>query len=353
MKPTIFTKLKVIIKRLLGKCVYGYVYLKNTIRKQQTSPSSKPHRRKNIFNFIVFLTERWRSVTIILVAFFGIYYGLGAAISAKINNSLDTPLITDKNNPRHTTAALMHVLKTQVDDSPWTPALPAIFPAAVLDNLPSFQLGAKDGVKYLVKRLSGYYNDKNLQEAGQLLSYPANIWLFSQTADEKLAPGSAKQYRKALAKLKTFAASNISGTRPAEYEFLYQLTGVENLLENQLNTLHKHVLEHHTDMLDFKADDLFYNAQGTVYTAYYMLSALTKDYQDMIVETGQYENMMTALGYLREASALAPLAVKNASPQDTFAANHLLYLGFSISRALNSLKTVYNHISLHSRGQLP
>ena len=56
MKPTIFTKLKVIIKRLLGKCVYGYVYLKNTIRKQRISPSSKPHRRKNIFNFIVLWT---------------------------------------------------------------------------------------------------------------------------------------------------------------------------------------------------------------------------------------------------------------------------------------------------------
>ena len=81
-----------------------------------------------------------------------------------------------------------------MDDSPWTPA---VFPAAVLDNLPNFQLGAKDSVRYFVKRMARFYGDKNLKEAGELLDYPADIWLFSQTGEDRLAPGSAKQYRKA------------------------------------------------------------------------------------------------------------------------------------------------------------
>lgn len=62
----------------------------------------------------------------------------GAAVSSKINNALDAPLAINASSPRYTAAALLHVLKTQVDDSPWTPALPAVFPAAVLGQPAQF-----------------------------------------------------------------------------------------------------------------------------------------------------------------------------------------------------------------------
>ncbi len=349
MTQTILTKLKITIKRLLGKCVYGYVYLKNTTRKLRTpiANQAKPRKHKNnFFNFIVYLTEQWRTVLVGLAGFFCLYYGLGAAVSSNINNSLDETISVDAKDiaPGNTVAALIHVLKTQVDDSPWTPALPAIFPAAVLDNLPNFQIGAKDSVRYMVKRLSKYYKSPTLQEAEALLNYPADIWLFSQIGQDKLAPGSAKQYRKALAKLKDFASTPTAGTQPAEYELSNWLSGIENLLEKQLNILQKHVLEHSSDLWDWNADNIFYQTQGTVYTIYYTISALSKDYQDIIVERGQYEKLTEALGYLRKAVTLSPAVIKNAPPQDTFAANHLIYLGFEISRALNNLQNIHHNI---------
>ena len=350
MTQAILTKLKITIKRLLGKCVYGYVYLKNTIRELRTplpGPSKPRKHKNNFFNFIVYLTERWRVVLIGLAGFFCLYYGLGAAVSSKINNSLDEaiPIAAENVAPGHTVAALVHILKTQVDDSPWTPALPAIFPAAVLDNLPNFQIGAKDGVRYMVKRLSKYYKNKNLQEAETLLNYPADIWLFSQIGQDKLAPGSAKQYRKALAELKDFASSSVTGSLPAEYELSNWLSGIEYLFEKQLNILQKHIQEHNTDLWDWKADDIFYQTQGTIYAVHYILSALAKDYQDIIVEHGQYEKLTEALGYLRDAVALSPVVIKNAPRQDTFAANHLVYLGFDISRALNNLQSIHHNIN--------
>ena len=239
-----------------------------------------------------------------------------------------------------------------MDDSPWTPALPAVFPAAVLDNLPNFQLGAKDSVRYFVKRMARFYGDKNLKEAGELLDYPADIWLFSQTGEDRLAPGSAKQYRKALAKISDFAASGDNLPAIETREAAYMLSGIENLLERQLSALHKHVLEHNSELLDFKADDIFYRTKGCIYAVYYMLSALSKDHQDLIVETGQYENITAALSFLGEASALSPASVKNAAPGEVFAANHLLYLGYYLARAQNYIKTVHNSINSYARNQM-
>lgn len=354
MTGALLTKLKIQLKRLVGKCVYIYVYLKNsiiTIHKKNKDPKEKNKRKhKNtILNFLAIFSERWRTFTFGILGFLMIYYGLGATVSSTINNQLDYTLQTTQESPRHTTEALSYVLKSQIDDTPWTPALPIIFPAAVLDNLPNFQLGAKESAKYLIKRLAGYHTDNNLKEAGELLDYPADIWLFSQTADDKLAPGSAKQYRKAIAKLSDFATSENNNKATGIHEFLYILSGAENLIDRRLNTLHQHVLEHNSEILDFRADDVFYQTEGYIYTIYYILEGLAKDYQDIIVETGQYENLTSALSFLRAASELNPLSVKNASPQDTFEANHLLYLGYYLSRAQNYLKTIHNNIELYSR----
>ncbi len=354
MIKTLLTKTRIQIKRLIGKCVYFYVYIKNSliaIHKKSKNPQEKNKRRhkNNLLNYIAVFSEKWRILTFGAVGFLIIYYGIGATVSSTINNNLATPIIVSQKSPRYTTEALSHVLKSQIDDTPWTPALPIIFPAAVLDNLPNFQIGAKDSAKYLIKRLSCYHTDDNLKEAGELLDYPANIWLFSQTADDKLAPGSAKQYRKALAKLTDFASSENNNKATGIHELLYIMTGLENLIERQLNTLNQHALEHNSELLDFKADNVFYQTEGYIYTIHYMLQGIAKDYQDIIVETGQYENLTSALSFLETASKLNPLSIKNASPQDTYEANHLLYLGYYLARAQNYLKTIHNNIEDYAR----
>ena len=155
MMQAILTKLKITAKRLLGKCVYAYVYLKNSILELRNTPNAAipPSRKKHkysLLNFIVLFVERWRFFTIALFGFIAVYYGLGAAVSSKINNALDAPLAINASSPRYTAAALLHVLKTQVDDSPWTPALPNELQDAILDNLHKIQLGTNDTNKSFV-----------------------------------------------------------------------------------------------------------------------------------------------------------------------------------------------------------
>ena len=285
--------------------------------------------------------EQRRIFSFILVLFIGIYYGLGALISSDINKKLDNLNLepTSAISGKKTFFALAHILKSQVDNTAWTPALPAIFPAAVLDNLPNFQLGAKESANFFIKRLAHHYNSNTLKEIGKLLDYPADIWLFSQTKENKLTPGSAKQYRKALANLKEFIENEPIAI--SDKDLTYLLKSINHLLEKQIAILNKHAIEHSSELSDTRADDIFYKTQGTIYTIHYLLSAIVKDCRNQILKTEQYENITTALKYLADALDLNPLLIKNASANNSYEANHLLYLAYYLSRAQNHLSEIY------------
>lgn len=341
MPKLALTKLKITAKRLLGKCVYACVYTKasliklKSLAKTQTKSSRK--HKNNVFNLIALCAERWRGLTAVLLGFFLLYYGIGAAISSKIDKNLSLPLSSSAAG--YTPAATALVLKMQVDENPWTPALPLIFPVAVTDNLQNFQLGAKNTVKYFINKISKLTSDKNLAQADELLNYPPDIWLFSKTKKNEIAPGSAKQYRKALAKINAYAAAPHQLSASAD-ALLFFIKAADDALEHHIAKLDKHAREHNSDIIDFKADDIFYKTQGSIYALYYILQALSRDYQQIIVQQNQYENITSALKLLEEALVLNPISVKNAPLQDLYAANHLLYLAYFLSAAQNRLKSV-------------
>ena len=340
MNNNLFTKLKISSRRLLGRLVYMYVYtskkIKNTFQTSSQHSSSKKHQK-----FFIFNNRRWRIMTIILALVFGVYYGLGAAISSKINNQLHIETKINTRKGQNTLSALAYVIKTQVDDQAWTPALPLIFPAAVLDNLPNFQLGVKESANFFIKKLAKRYKDANLKEAGELLDYSPDIWLFSQNKEDKLSPGSAKQYRKALALIENALKAHPVYLEPTTKDFIYLLKSTDTLLSKKISALNRHIQEHFSETLDFRADDLFYSTQGTAYTLHYLISAIAKDYQTEILAVEQYEEITSVLKYLEEATELSPVSVKNAAPNDVYASNHLIYLAYYLSQAQNHLQKIY------------
>lgn len=227
-------------------------HLKKLIQNKDT--------QKKLKGFVALVVERWKVLTFSLFSILTIYYGVGALVSSHVNNSLDIEI---QKTPRstYTLNALSHSLKTQVDDVAWTPALPIIFPASILDNLPNFQIGVKNSIYYFIKKLTVLYKMEQLKEVAAMLAYPEDIWLFSQTKDDKFAPGSAKQYRKALAKINKIEIIPSTDTTTQKIELAFLLNAVNNLLEHQIKKLEKQVVEHHSEMLDFKADNIFYYTQ--------------------------------------------------------------------------------------------
>lgn len=311
------------------------LFLHSKARLFTNIASLSSSKKNNSFNFIKLITERWRTFSLGFIVFMGLYYGLGAAVSSKINNTLNLRQQTS------ITSSLMYVLKTQIDETPWTPALPAIFPASVLDNLPNFQIGAKESAGFFITRIAQITNDENLKEATRLLSYPPDIWLFSKTGTDTFSPGSAKQYRKAIDKISRFEKYAPTVFPQNTQTFRHLLESINTCLEKQISRLDQHTQEHNTDLLDLKADDIFYRSQGAAYTIHYLLTGLAKNYQDIIVSQNRYSDMTTAMKYLSSAIELNPLSVKNASPNDLFSANHLLYLAYYLSQTRNYLQEIY------------
>lgn len=333
-------KLKLLIKRLVGKVVYTYTYLKNNI----STKYKKIKKNKSFLDLILSILKQWKTSSLTILSIIFIYYGLGAFISSNINNTLNHNINIDKKNSRYATHYLIHTLKSQIDDAPWTPSLPLIFPASILDNLPNFQLGSKDAARYFVKKMSAIYLDPSLKNSGQLLDYPANIWLFSQDKNDKLSPGSAKQYRKAIADLTEFSKKENIHYQPSLTHLLSQLKGINNLLAKQNTKIDKHALEHKSDLFDIKADDLFYYTQGVLYTTHYYLLGLSKDYQDLIVENELYDETTTTLKIIQKAIELNPTIIKNAPLDNTYSANHLIYLAYYIANAQNHINHIYTTI---------
>lgn len=337
MINNILNKIKPFIKDLYPQCISIY----NSINKK-LKPLSKvtfKKYKKNFKDISSLLTEQWKMIGFGLSLFLLIYYGIGAAISSKLNNSLETEIKVSATSPTYLGNSLSNILKSQIDDTAWTPSLPAFFPASVLDNLPNFQLGVKNSLNYILKKLAKHHNNLHLKEATQLLDYPADIWLFSQTND-KLSPGSAKQYRKAIAHIVDFS-TQLNNSKSNTNDLLIALNSLNSLLQKQIKNLEKHVQEHSSDFWDFTSDNLFYQAQGSAYTSYYILNALQKDYQELIVTSNQYENITTALMLLGKTVNLNPTIIKNSSLESMYGANHLMYLTYFMSQAQNYIQKIY------------
>lgn len=343
MTHPFLTKLKVICKRFLGRCVYNWIYLKNKIIKLlQKSPKdlfSKQARN----NLLTLSIRRWKLSCSIILAILSGYYGIGAFVSSDIDNRLNQEIKITAPQGFHGMTALNHVLKTQINDNAWTPALPIIFPASILDNLPNFQLGAKDAVLYYIKRYAKLYDSIHLQNAKELLGYPSDIWLMSQ---ENFAPSTTKKYRNALLEIENFIHTTAPQT--STQDFLYLLKAINTSLKKQITQINSYSQEHSSDFMDTHTDDLFYRTQGVAYVTHYLLAGLTIDYQQQIVSTEQYENITTALKFLSDAVKLNPIIIKSGTLSDSYSANHLIYLAYYLLQAETHLKDVQYAITFQS-----
>ena len=339
MINNILNKIKPFINHLHSQSISIYKSLNKRLKPLSKATFKK--YKKNFKELTSIGSQQWKVIGVGLTVFLFIYYGLGAAISSKFNNSLEYNIKTTQNAPTYLGNTLSHILKSQIDDTAWTPSLPAFFPASILDNLPNFQLGAKNSLNQVIKKLANHYNDKHLKEATILLDYPADIWLFSQTND-KLSPGSAKQYRKAISHIVEFSTTNHANNNIND--LLVTLNSINKILEKQIKTIEKQVQEHNSEFFDFSSDDVFYQSQGTAYSSHYILNALSKDYQDIIVDSNQYEKFTTTLMFLNKAVNLNPTIIKNSSIEDIYGANHLIYLAYFLSQAQVHIQEIYQNI---------
>ena len=271
-----------------------------------------------------YLKNSWKSLVVVLPCLVVLYYGLGSIVCEKIDKNLQTSFSKDENN-NAVIETMSSLIAREIDEHMYTPNLPFLFPAYILDNMPAYQSGIIASLSGVLHEISLQSADENLKKADAYLSYPSDVWLFSKTKDFKLAPSSTTQYRKAKQALLQVSKDNVIDLKVVLQSIARNLRLTQKELDKAL------------EMTKFrKADDVFYKAQGRLYANYMLLKAVCD--KSKISCDGVYM-------LLEKAILSEPLFVQNSEFGAAFFPNHLLELAYLTLKSENALeKVIENYV---------
>lgn len=283
--------------------------------------------KKNIGPFwkrlVLYLRTSWKSIAVIFPCVIAVYYGLGSYFSENIDKKLQfAPKVEGGSAVQETISQL---IEREIDKHMYTPNLPFLFPAYILDNMPAYQTGIILSLSNVLHTFSLDTADENLKKTDELLAYPVDVWLFSKTKDFRLEPSSPAQYRKArqyLLKIKP--------------ETFYNLKKWFEALSQDLSVNEKELWTAIQSESFLKADDAFYRAQGRLYVVYVLLKAIEKE--EKIALQNVYEP-------LEQAILSEPFVVRNGRFGSSFVPNHLLELAYLTLKSKEALlKEMQNYV---------
>jgi hypothetical protein len=187
--------------------------------------------------------------------------------------------------------------------------------------------------------------DPDLDKAAGLLKYAPNVWVFDPTVSLAPTASSESQYRAARRALLAYNQKLIAGQAVFERRtdnllstldrFAADIGSVSAILDQQIR-------DHSGDFVDFRADDVFYNAKGKMYAYALLFRELGKDFDRVIQERDLVDAWKQTEASLLEAATLHPLVIMNGRPDGMLAPNHLAVEGFYLMRARTQLREITN-----------
>ncbi len=308
----------------------------------------------NIFQYLKKALQKvWRGVSHLAVswpkAFAGVivlllalYYPLGGSLMEKIdkNTAYEAAVVSEDQSAAVETMAFL--INREVNDHIWSANLPLF--------LPAYQngiVGALSKTASVIAKETECTDDGRAKHAAataaELLKYPGNVWLFAADNKLKIAPSSASQYRKARKQLRDFNRLLPDGEcrwEKSAANLRRFVTTVQKDLQRSVGRLEVQVAEHSSDWVDTGADDLFYFNQGKAYGYLMIMKAWGRDFKQVLLDSGQYENWTRVMRALENGVELSPAVVRNGELDSGFAANHLVSLGYYMLRAASLLDKI-------------
>lgn len=265
------------------------------------------------------LKRNRRSALVFLPIFLILYYVVGSAVSEKIDKNTNFEIKNVDKGYAYVQASA-DLIRREIDEHLFTPNLPFVFPAWALDNMPAFQKGIIGQLQSVAHTSALNVNSEALQKADELLSYPSEVWLFSQTKDFRIEPSSVAQYRKArryLLKFNEHAKRDDAMFEKILAALYEDLANIQTLLEKQIAT-----------QKSGNADDVFYFSQGRLYALYVVMKAIQKD---------SGTDLSSVSEPMEQALNLNPTYVKNGALAGFSSPNHLLELAYFTLKARYAL----------------
>ncbi len=294
--------------------------------------------------------SNWLRITVGVVVFVILLWPTIAFFTSKINDDIN--LSANAAEGEAASAAITIALMEREIATGWVPNAPVFMPAAMLNNMPNFQIGLVKALgrfsfeleDQLGRERGSSAADPDLEIARARLQYEPTVWIFKPGTLWPTAPAE-DQYRDGVAALKRYNARLVAGNatfdaRPdnlmaALDRIALDIGAMSAELDDRIDNRHKTL-----GLLDFKADKVFYRVKGSSYAYFMVLQALKSDFSDVIVDrqTGRLYDEM--LNELRLAASMRPLVVNNGTLSGQAFPNHLANQGFHLLRARTKLREI-------------
>lgn len=316
----------------------------NVIGSDTTAPPRLEGRGKDV------RTWAWR-IAKILLALVVLYYPIGMIWIHSVDDDPDFAVEVVEGESRAVAMATA-LIERETDQNRWTANDPFFLPAAALDNMPNFQQGIIYALSRFAIEMSDQIGrvrgssqvDKDLDSAAGRLKYPGNIWFFDFSVSLAPTATSEQQYREARRALLDYNVRLAKG----EATFDRRADNLQATLERISADLGSSsaVIDNHIDdggfLIDFDADDIFYQTKGRIYAYYLVLVGFREDFGQIIEEKELGKAWDQMLLSLRRAVELEPLVVTNGDPDGQLLPSHLASQGFYLLRARTQLKEIAN-----------
>lgn len=294
----------------------------------KSSQSFTPHAKQQLKDFVV----KWWGWLLAGAALFALfYYPAGALMTHRIDMSMS---LNDSAGVPKAVSTLEKLSNRELKRNVYTPNISLVHPGAALDNMPAFQTGIFSEIKDFTTMLAFLKPDSaELSRAAALFSYPPDI---RSVKDGKPAPSSSDQYREATAALAAYKNS-ARATELSADELPVVILSLRDSLKREGERIENHIVKNEKKFFDWQADNLFYFVKGRAYVIALLLRDMKTDFPAAFKDETFKTLITDAQIALQKALDIQPLIVSNASPQTQFAPNHLLGLGFYLSRAQSVL----------------
>lgn len=316
----------------------------NVIGSDNTAPPRLEGRGRDIRAWA------WR-IAKILLAVVVLYYPIGMIWIHSVDDDPDFTVEAVEGESRAVAMAAA-LIERETDQNRWTANDPFFLPAAALDNMPNFQQGIIYALSRFAIEMSDQIGrvrgssqvDKDLDSAAGRLKYPGDIWYFDFAVSLAPTATSEQQYREARRALLDYNARLGKG----EATFDRRADNLQATLERISADLGSSsaVIDNHIDdggfLIDFDADNIFYQTKGRIYAYYLVLVGFREDFGQIIDEKELGKAWDQMLLSLRRAVELEPLVVTNGDPDGQLLPSHLASQGFYLLRARTQLKEIAN-----------
>ena len=293
------------------------------------------------------------AVALLVAALF--YYPVGMLITHTIDDdaAFQAPAELSAENGSQAVAVAIAMIEREVNQHRWVANDPFFLPPAALDNMPNFQQGIISALARFAFELTDQIGrtrgtsqtDPDLQEASGQLQYSGDVWVFDLSTSLAPTTTSEARYRKAARSLRAYNERLASGNAVFERRADNLLATLDRFaldMGTSSAAIDRHVAEHAGDLIDTRADDIFYGIKGQSYAYYLIIRDLGGDYANVIGERelgGAWAKMLESL---RATAELSPLVVVNGQPDSQALPSHLAAQGFYLLRARTKLREITN-----------